>query len=90
MRGSKSRRWTLTILVLGTVAGLGQDQQTPKAVTHRVAMSDGVKLATDVYLPGDGTGKYPVIVARTPYNENTTGSILAANTAGRSAGERGR
>src|SRR5262249_28079017 len=37
-----------------------------------------IKLATDVYLPGDGTGKYPVIVARTPYNKSG-GSGVAAN-----------
>jgi predicted acyl esterase len=30
-----------------------------------VAMRDGVKLATDVYLPQGGTGKVPVILART-------------------------
>ncbi len=31
-----------------------------------VPMDDGVKLATDVYLP-EGTGPFPVIVERTPY-----------------------
>ena len=43
-----------------------------------VAMGDGVKLATDVYLPGDGTGKYPVIVARTPYGKGNGGPVIAA------------
>jgi predicted acyl esterase len=43
-----------------------------------VAMRDGVKLSTDVYLPGDGKGKYPVIVARTPYDKSKGGSALAA------------
>jgi uncharacterized protein len=33
----------------------------------RVPMSDGVELATDVYLPA-ATGSHPVIVIRTPYN----------------------
>ena len=44
-----------------------------------VAMGDGVKLATDVYLPGDGTGKYPVVVARIPYDKSKGGPALAAN-----------
>ena len=37
--------------------------------THMVPMSDGVKLATDVYLP-PGKGPFPVILARTPYNKS--------------------
>lgn len=35
--------------------------------THRIAMRDGVQLATDVYLPG-GPGPFPVILIRTPYD----------------------
>jgi predicted acyl esterase len=38
-----------------------------RKVTHRVAMSDGAKLATDVYLP-QGEGPFPVILTRTPYS----------------------
>jgi uncharacterized protein len=34
----------------------------------RVAMRDGVTLATDVYRPADG-GTYPVILVRTPYKK---------------------
>ena len=30
--------------------------------TYMVEMRDGVKLATDVYLPGDGSGSYPVVL----------------------------
>jgi predicted acyl esterase len=60
----------LTCLLLGTLAGTGGGRpQAPAATTAMVAMRDGVKLATDVYLPGDGTGKYPVVVVRTPYNK---------------------
>ncbi len=40
-----------------------------------VTMRDGVRLATDIYLPGrDGKpveGKFPVIMERTPYNKET-------------------
>jgi predicted acyl esterase len=35
---------------------------------HLVAMRDGVKLATDVYLPA-GAGPWPVILMRTPYGK---------------------
>ncbi|MBM3858475.1 MAG: CocE/NonD family hydrolase [Verrucomicrobia bacterium] len=40
--------------------------------TFRVAMRDGVKLATDVYLP-PGEGPFPVILARTPYGRSGRG-----------------
>jgi predicted acyl esterase len=33
-------------------------------------MSDGVKLATDVYLPDRGKPPYPTILIRTPYNKD--------------------
>ena len=37
--------------------------------THMIAMSDGTRLATDVYLPND-TGPWPVILYRTVYGKN--------------------
>jgi predicted acyl esterase len=44
---------------------------------QRVTMRDGVQLDADVYRP-DATGKFPVIIARTPYNKSTeTGNHLA-------------
>ncbi|MBB5036694.1 CocE/NonD family hydrolase [Prosthecobacter dejongeii] len=40
----------------------------------QVAMRDGVKLATDLYLPAEGgvekPGRYPVILTRLPYNKD--------------------
>ncbi len=85
MRSLNTGRWSLAALALAAaaVASVGQERQAPKATTHRVAMRDGVKLATDVYLPGDGTGKYPVIVARTPYDKSRGAGALAANAAKR-------
>src|SRR5689334_18782964 len=82
MRRCNERVWGLAFLVLATAAGAcaGQ-QQAPKLTTYMVAMRDDIKLATDVYLPGDGTGTYPVIVARTPYDKGKGGSALAANAA---------
>ena len=40
------------------------------AETVEVAMRDGVKLATDVYLP-DGEGCWPAVLFRTPYGKRT-------------------
>ena len=37
--------------------------------THMVPMRDGIRLATDVYLP-DGAGPFPVIMERTPYGRH--------------------
>ena len=39
-----------------------------------VAMRDGVKLSTDVYLP-DAPGPFPVILIRTPYNNNVDANV---------------
>lgn len=41
----------------------------PKPQPNSVAMSDGVELATDVYLPETGKGPFPTILIRTPYNK---------------------
>ncbi len=38
----------------------------------RVAMRDGVTLASDIYRP-DAPGKFPAILVRTPYNRATAG-----------------
>jgi putative CocE/NonD family hydrolase len=43
------------------------------ALVHRklmVPMRDGVRLATDVYVPKNAAGKVPAIFVRTPYNFN--------------------
>ena len=40
--------------------------------THNVPMTDGVTLATDVYLP-QGKGPWPVILSRTPYSRRRGG-----------------
>ncbi len=38
---------------------------------HRVTMRDGIRLATDVYLPA-GPGPFPIVMERTPYGRNET------------------
>ena len=39
--------------------------------TEMVAMRDGIKLATDVYLPRDWQDPLPILLKRTPYNKAT-------------------
>ncbi|MDD4189799.1 MAG: CocE/NonD family hydrolase [Mangrovibacterium sp.] len=52
------------LLLLASWQIMAQDECTLK--TEFVETEKGMKLATDVYLP-DETGKYPVILVRTPY-----------------------
>src|ERR1700722_14293303 len=43
------------------------------AITDRkvmVPMSDGARMAADIYRPKDTSKKYPIIFSRTPYNFN--------------------
>ena len=50
----------------------GSEQATPEVRVERnalVPMSDGVRLAADVYLP-EGDGPFPVLLTRTPYNKD--------------------
>jgi putative CocE/NonD family hydrolase len=50
---------------------------------HRIAMRDGVTLETDVYVPKDGSRRYPMLLQRTPYSvapygaDNTPGALEA-------------
>ena len=48
----------------------------PTRTLHMVAMRDGVRLATDVYLP-DCDGPFPVVLQRTPYGRSRTSSAEA-------------
>ena len=77
------RRFSL-LTVLAGLAGKAiareENAQTPFEVAlesnHRVALRDGVKLATDVYRPARTgkavAGRFPVILERTPYGRNST------------------
>lgn len=57
---------------LFSVSALAQDVVVKTNV--RVAMRDGVKLATDLYLPAESgvekPGRYPVVLTRLPYNKD--------------------
>lgn len=37
---------------------------------HMIPMRDGVHLATDIYLPTDSCGPFPVVIERTPYDKS--------------------
>ncbi|MBP7050065.1 MAG: CocE/NonD family hydrolase [Phycisphaerae bacterium] len=57
-------------LILTTlIAILVSTNPAPSGQTVMVPMRDGVKLATDVHLPG-GKGPWPTILVMTPYNKN--------------------
>lgn len=64
------------VLVLHPSPGAAATPQT-----HNIPMSDGVKLATDVYLP-EGEGPWPVILLRFPYNK-AMGTPIGADAAKR-------
>ncbi|MCX6553697.1 MAG: CocE/NonD family hydrolase [Candidatus Aminicenantes bacterium] len=60
----------------GLLAAIGEDPLASKPVyklerrTEMVPMRDGVRLATDLYMPqGAETEKYPLILIRTPYKK---------------------
>jgi predicted acyl esterase len=53
--------------------------QTPPKQTFMVPMRDGIRLATDVWLP-PGKGPFPVILARTPYNKDAGAGLAPGYT----------
>jgi predicted acyl esterase len=66
------RLFPALLLLLSFALPQAQTRQTIKPSTEMVAMRDGVKLATDIYLP-EGEGPWPVILMRTPYNKGPLG-----------------
>lgn len=51
---------------------LSEQASSPLQVLHNqmVPMRDGVHLATDIYLPTDLKGPFPVVIERTPYDKS--------------------
>jgi putative CocE/NonD family hydrolase len=67
----KLRHWLLSFSLLALAFDLTNAAES-SVVIHTnvmVAMRDGVKLATDIYLPKGNTAKLPVILTRIPYNK---------------------
>lgn len=63
------------VILLFVMSGIAAAQTENIAVTNKmVALSDGVKLSTDIYLPGEGN-PFPVILIRTPYASKQLGSV---------------
>ncbi|MBS0207135.1 MAG: CocE/NonD family hydrolase [Planctomycetes bacterium] len=62
------RRLAGLILLMTLTTGVSCQAQSA-VQTQMVPMSDGIKLATDVYLPKQGEAPFPVILLRTPYNK---------------------
>ena len=52
-----------------TIESLGPAGVDPRAQQQMVPMRDGVRLATDVYVPG-GAGPVPAVLVRLPYDKN--------------------
>ena len=79
---SLTRRGLSRLIAAFTLAGAARAEAEagPYEVTLesnvRVAMRDGIKLATDIYRPARGgrpvSGRFPVVLERTPYGRNVT------------------
>jgi putative CocE/NonD family hydrolase len=76
--------WT-TVQIAGAAIARDAQYQVITSNNVMVAMRDGVKLATDIYLPAENnsvaTGKFPIILTRTPYDKSgskSTGQYYAA------------
>ena len=48
-------------------------RQNYTKIERRIAMRDGVKLFTSIYIPKDNSKKYPFLVNRTPYTVSPYG-----------------
>lgn len=80
--------WSVGLLFAGQAPALAGGQAAPVAQTAEVTctvqmvpMRDGVKLATEVYMPA-GSGPFPVILQRTPYNRIAPNPGTNCNVAG--------
>lgn len=56
---------------LGSTGSAGAATMT-KLSNVTIPASDGVNLVGDVYLPGDGTGRFPAVVDMEPYGRSTS------------------
>jgi uncharacterized protein len=79
-------RSVIALAALVSIAGVApQARQTPATAPltrteHMIAMRDGVRLYTQVYVPNGLTEPLPIIFTRTPYGigQNTPASVAAA------------
>jgi uncharacterized protein len=76
--------WGFMLVWCGGVGGMlagPVGAAVPLRSTVLVPMRDGVRLATDVYLP-EGTGPWPVALARTPYGKRNVESDTGVQLSG--------
>ncbi|NLI01447.1 MAG: CocE/NonD family hydrolase [Chthonomonadales bacterium] len=59
----------IAVALAGAATGRKAYQAQPRKQTVMLPMTDGVKLATDVYLP-EGKGPFPTLFVRTTYNKD--------------------
>jgi putative CocE/NonD family hydrolase len=71
------RQWTLGVLLLGLLLLAGfpfqaqnsQNAEQPfELINAMIPMRDGVKLNTNIFVPKNAGGKFPIMLERTPYN----------------------
>ena len=70
---SSRSRWCVLAGALTTISAfaiLSLSHRAAADATVMVLMADGVKLATDVYLPTNGKAPFPTVLIRTPYNKD--------------------
>ncbi|HEY5611133.1 MAG TPA: CocE/NonD family hydrolase, partial [Thermoanaerobaculia bacterium] len=64
----KRSTFALILIAITTLAVPARSEETHRPEEVRIAMSDGVELAADLYRPA-GDGPFPVILIRTPYDK---------------------
>ncbi|MFY9609445.1 MAG: CocE/NonD family hydrolase [Blastocatellia bacterium] len=65
--------WLALVALVSLAAVINAQQPAParsNKIDQMVAMRDGIKLATTIYLP-EGNGPWPVVLIRTPYGKGT-------------------
>ncbi|SDK72534.1 hypothetical protein SAMN04487898_11154 [Pedobacter sp. ok626] len=71
--------WSTVLVLLATPPLFAQQtdsayvRQNYTKIERRVAMRDGIKLFTSIYIPKDQTKKYPILLNRTPYTVSPYG-----------------
>ena len=84
------RRFAVNIcMLLAVTCYLGCSVKAQPYNTQMVPMRDGIKLATDIYLPS-GNGPFPVVLMRTPYGRGGAEGFLAQGFAVAIQNTRGR
>jgi predicted acyl esterase len=71
-------RLVVFVVLSAGIFRIGSAADGIKKTTEKVAMHDGVHLATDIYHPESQNGPLPVILMRTPYDKNNGAKGLSA------------